>query len=362
MNNKLKYLQKKMREQQLPALLVFDQVNIAYLTGFRGHASTLLVTTEHAYFITDYRYHQQIKSLLQYAHKVLSIICRDRDRQTLGDLLKQIISDLKLTQIGFESEHISVYQWRVLNQEIKSTNFISVEHFVEALRYQKDLQEIDNIRQAAAIADKALHNILELIKPGASERELAIELEYQMKQLGSEEPAFDTILLSGHRSALPHGLPTDKRLATGEIVLIDFGAVVNGYRSDMTRTFVLGNANQKQKLVFETVAQAQQEAIERLSENMQGDVLFQVSQRILSNSPFAKYQGEGLGHGVGLNLHELPFIKKECSHKIKPGCVITIEPGIYIPGWGGVRIEDIIAVTSGANETLTQFPKDIFEI
>ena len=183
-----------------------------------------------------------------------------------------------------------------------------------------------------------------------------------MAKLGSEEVSFATILLFGERSALPHGIPSDKPLKHGDIILIDFGAVVNGYRSDMTRTFVFGQASAEQKHIYQLVQSAQQAAIDEVSEGVLGSHLYQQSANILLNSEYKEYAGEGLGHGVGLVLHEQPFIGPDCHTAIEKGCVITIEPGIYVPGWGGVRIEDDVVLTDEGLKILTKSPKNLIEL
>ena len=269
-------------------------------------------------------------------------------------------------QLSYESEHISVNQWQEINQQVSSlTKLAKIEPevgAVERLRYVKSDTEIAAIEKAAKIADSALAIMLNSVQAGVTEKELATELDYQMAKLGSDEVSFATILLFGERSALPHGIPGERQLKHGDFILIDFGAVVDGYRSDMTRTFVFGQASAEQKHVYQLVQQAQQAAIDEITEGVIGSHLYQQSANVLLNSEYKQYAGEGLGHGVGLVLHEQPFIGPACNAVIEKGCVITIEPGIYIPGWGGVRIEDDVVLTDDGLKILTNSPKGLIEL
>ncbi|MFT5452471.1 MAG: Xaa-Pro aminopeptidase, partial [Enterobacterales bacterium] len=287
---------------------------------------------------------------------------RDRAKQSLESLIKELLNNHNIESLAFEADHISFNQWQQLSSHLNLKQTIPVSRLVEELRYYKDEVEIQNITAAAAIADQALANILPLIKPGVTEREMATELEYQMSQLGSEELSFATILLSGKRSALPHGIPGNTTINNGDLILFDFGAVVNGYRSDMTRTYVLGKPDSKQKEIFNIVSSAQQAAIDAIAEGVTGDFLAQQSHKILDASPYAEFKGEGLGHGVGLELHEYPLMGKGCNLKISRGCVITIEPGIYIPEWGGIRIEDDVVLTEAGLQIINTAPKEFLEL
>ncbi len=355
-------LREKVLKQSHSAMLIFSDINISYLSAFTGHAATILLTSKGNYLLTDYRYFEQAK--LQAKH--FTVICRDRANQSLASLIEDLLFQDDCQHLGFESEHISVMQWQQIHQQISQLTKLSqiepISGSVEALRFIKSVSEIAAIEQAAKIADTALAIMLNSVKAGVTERELAIELDYQMAKLGSEEVSFATILLFGERSALPHGIPSDKQLQHGDIILIDFGAVVNGYRSNMTRTFIFGQASAEQKHIYQLVRSAQQAAIDEISEGVLGSHLYQQSANILLNSEYKKYAGEGLGHGVGLVLHEQPFIGPDCHIAIEKGCVITIEPGIYIPGWGGVRIEDDVVLTDEGLKVLTKSPKGLIEL
>ncbi len=363
---KLDKLRQHVLTQAHHAMLIFSDINIRYITNFSGHAATVLLTDKTNYLITDYRYFEQAK--LQTSEFI--VICRDRANQSLASLISELLLQNNTQTLSFESDHISVNQWQSMSSKITALSEIKsmlpLSGAIEQFRIIKSAIEIANIKQAASIADKALANIIPHIKAGITERALANELDYQMAKLGSEELSFATILGFGERSALPHGIPSSRELKQGDLILIDFGAVVNGYRSDMTRTFVFGKADAKQKHIYQIVKQAQQAAIDALASSLNapvtGEYLYQQSANILLDSDYKAFAGEGLGHGVGLQLHELPFLGPDCTALIEQGCVITIEPGIYIPNWGGVRIEDDVVLTEQGLEILTQSPRTLIEL
>ncbi len=356
--SRLTSISHRLNTEQTDALLVFNDHNITYLSGFSGHAATLMIFTDVAYLLTDYRYYEQAKA--QAAD--FQVICRDRVKQSLGALIGELIKRHAIQSLAFEAEHISFAAWQQLLDCWNNINTQAASRWVEDLRYCKDDDEIAAIQQAAQIGDQALAQLLKTVKVGMTEHELAIELEYQMALLGSEEPAFSTIMLAGERSALPHGVPGDKALQHGDLLLIDFGAVVKGYRSDMTRTMVMGTADAKQKAIYTTVLSAQQAAMDYATAGISSHALHQQAKSILDQSPYGSYQGEGLGHGVGLDLHEQPFMGMGPDLTLQKNCVVTIEPGIYIPGWGGVRIEDDVVITDSGIKQLSQSPRELLEL
>lgn len=348
----------RLKQQHTDALLVFYGHNITYLSGFTGHAATALILPDVSYLLTDYRYFEQAKEQAE----GFTVICRDRVQQSLAALIAELTAKHAVTSLAFEADHISHGAWLNMTKDWIGIDAIPVTRWVEDLRYSKDASEIASIQLAAQIADQALGELIRSIKAGVTERELAIELEYQMALLGSEEPSFNTIMLAAERSALPHGVPGDKKLQAGDLLLIDFGAMINGYHSDMTRTFILGQADDKQREIYQTVYAAQQAAMDALTIGISGNELHQQAKRILDASPYAAYQGEGLGHGLGLDLHEFPLMGMGSDLVIEKNTVITIEPGIYIPGWGGVRIEDDVYIGDEGLVLLTQSPRELIEL
>jgi Xaa-Pro aminopeptidase len=356
--NRLARIQQRIQQHGTDALLIFNDHNITYLSGFTGHAATALLLSDAAYLLTDYRYVEQAKAQCT----EFKVICRDRINQSLAALIGEVCDNHAVNSLAFETDHISHGQWLQMRSEWQELSCDPVSRWVEDLRHVKDEEEIQSIRLAAHIADQALMELVSQIKPEVTERELAIELEYQMALLGSEAPSFPTIMLAAERSALPHGVPGDRALQPGDLLLIDFGAVINGYHSDMTRTFVLGKADEQQRAIYQTVLDAQQAALDVLRPGITTTELNEAAQAVLNRSPHAQYQGEGLGHGLGMDLHEQPFIGMGPEMTIEPGTVITIEPGIYIPGWGGVRIEDDVVLTDDGLQRLTEFPRRLMEL
>ncbi|MEC4087325.1 Xaa-Pro peptidase family protein [Pseudoalteromonas rubra] len=336
-------------------MVVFGYENIRYLCGFSGHAATLLISHEQCQLITDYRYYERAQAEAQQAE----VILRHRDSESLGQCLSRLSAELKA--LAFDAAHIDVGQWQEISRALSGRVLTPCTGFIEQLRQVKTEQEISCIRQAAQIADQALADTLQLVKEGIKERDLALELDYRMQKLGSEGVSFDTILLFGPRSALPHGNPSTQKLQHGDLILIDFGAVVGGYRSDMTRTYVYGKPSAEQRSIFDTVQSAQQAALARACAGEDCQALNAAAHAVMMNSDFAQYAGEGLGHGLGLFLHEQPFIKPGVDYRLEPGNVITIEPGIYIPDVGGVRLEEDIVITHSGYELLTHAPQD-FEL
>lgn len=343
------------------AALIFSPVNLRYLFNYAGEALMAVVTPAQVVLITDYRFIEQAHNETKPVCPQAGFYCRDRDRQSLGQAIALHLSAYKARRVWFEDSDISVLQWRAICDDNGLIEFSPCPPHLATQRMVKDAWEVAQIEQAAAIADLALTRALPMLQVGVSEREFATELEYQLKKAGAEDFSFATILGFAERSALPHALPSDKRLKKGDLVVLDFGAVVNGYRSDMTRSFVCGKPSPLQQQMYQVVQQAQQAALEAVRAGISGAKLNAISAELLAASPFAKDAGPGLGHGVGLQLHEQPFLGPLCRQLLPENAVITIEPGIYIPDFGGVRIEDDVLVTKEGCRILTKAPKQ-FEL
>ncbi|MFZ6731141.1 M24 family metallopeptidase [Undibacterium sp. Ji42W] len=354
---RLSELRKRMLSEDRQALLVFSLDNLRYLTNYSGEAAYGIVTLEKVFLITDYRFMEQAKEECFDCH----LKCRDRDQQSLGQAIRQVLDAQGITRLLFEAAHINTQVWAGIVQELNGIIYTASAGLAEDLRKTKDEWEIAQIRKAAAIADQALQDSLPLIKPGISERAFALELEYRMQQLGSEGLSFPSIVGFGPRSALPHCIPSSRALAEGNLIVIDFGAVINGYRSDMTRSFVAGKANAQQRNIFDTVQRAQQAALDSLHAGQIATAVSAAASNVLQASEFASHTSTGLGHGVGIQLHEQPFISPVCHDTLQTNYVITIEPGIYIPGYGGVRIEDDVVVLADGYSFISHAPK-LFEL
>ncbi|MCH8617985.1 Xaa-Pro peptidase family protein [Undibacterium sp. TS12] len=351
----------KLRQQMITdghdCLLVFSLDNLRYLANYSGEAACGLITAEHVYLITDYRFVEQ--ALEECINS--QVICRNRDRQSLGQAIRQLLEQEHITTCAFETAHISVQAWAAIQLDLPAINCPACVGLVEELRKIKDDWEISQISMAAAIADQALRDSLPLLTIGVTERDFAVELEYRMQKLGAEALSFPSIVGFGARSALPHCIPSNLSLRHGDLVVIDFGAVINGYRSDMTRSFVAGKPNAKQTAIYRTVQRAQQAAFEQLRAGQAAVDVSSAAAAIIRDSEFAAFTSTGLGHGVGLQLHEPPFISPVCQDILQRNYVVTIEPGIYIPGYGGIRIEDDVVITGDGYCFLTHAPKD-FEL
>ena len=351
----------KLSESPFDAALINQVDNVRYLSGFENsdpNVAFLMITASELYLVTDYRYSQQAENECA----GFKVIERDRQNVSLGEQFNVIAKQHGIQSLAFERNYMGYGMLQDILADMDDVKMEAIHFWVEAQRMIKDPEEIESIKSAAALADKALADLVKFMKPGMTEREAALELEYQMQKAGSEGLSFPTLLIAGDRTSLPHGLPSEKTFNHGDLITIDFGAVVNGYRSDMTRAFVVGEPNAKQLAVYETVKAAQRAGVEAVKSGIKGKVPHIASKAILDASEFAQYQGEGLGHGVGLFLHEQPFLGLNCEITLEENMVITIEPGIYIPGWGGVRIEDDVRVTKDGCEILTHALRDLIVI
>ena len=354
MNRRLISLYEKLSAENVDALLITKIPNVIYFSGFRGDSSALLIGKNFRKLITDGRYLEQAVEQT----KNFTIV-----EQTEG-LNKKIVEEIKLSgckKIGFEGLIMTVAQHSYLCKELKGVKFKSVT--LDNLRQVKDAAEIANIRRACEIADKAFEKLLPAIKPGVREFEVAAELEYLMRRLGSEAAAFDTIVASGWRGSLPHGTATDKKFSAGELVTMDFGAIYNGYCSDITRTICVGKASDEQKKIYNLVLDAQLYGLEIITAGKGGKEIDSAVRDKLESAGYGRFFVHGLGHGVGLEIHEEPRLSKlsKCE-KLLPNMIVTDEPGIYIANFGGVRIEDTVLVTSGRAQALTRFPKNLIEL
>ena len=357
--SRLVRLQNELVQHELDALLVTKLEDLRYLCGYSGHAAHLIVTGREAFLMTDYRYAELAKSEVREAE----VVIRNRMTTTLAQELSRILARAHVLRLGYDPRHVSDADARDLHREVRGKGDLQwhpIARLVEKLRYVKDELEIAAIERAAKIADEAFSHLkAHHLRVGASERELAIELEFQMRRLGAEDRAFDIICLSGPRSSLPHGVPGERRLRENEFILFDFGAMVDGYRSDMTRTHLIGEPDEKQREIYETVRSAQAKALETIRHGVRASVAHHAARFVLDESPYTRYAGEGLGHGVGLDLHERPLMGFGDDETLVEGCVVTVEPGIYIPNWGGVRIEDDVVVTGDGYRLLTHSPRGL---
>ena len=343
---------KFMKEHDLPCIAIKDICTIRYLTGFTGDSSILYADDRIAVLVTDGRYTDQARSELKY--------CRVKEyKGNIWETVAQLAGAHQ--KVGFDGDAYTYEDARALQKALPNTiEMVSVS--LRALRLIKDERELENLWQAAKIADGAFERLLKEIKAGMTEKELAARLEYYMRSLGSEGVSFDTIVASGHRSALPHGAPTDKIIEVGDFVTFDFGALYNGYHSDITRTVVMGMANSWHRELYTVVQEAQYRGMKAARPGITGQELDKEIRDYIESRGYGKYFTHGLGHGVGLEIHELPNINSKGDIVLQEGMVFSIEPGVYIQGRGGVRIEDTVVLTKEGAHSLTTLKKTLTEI
>lgn len=343
-------------KENLDFLLVTFLPHVRYLSGYSGSNGMILLSAGSSVFFTDFRYKDQARG--QVKNMKVTTVKRDLFSSLSG------VASLrgKRIKLGLEADHVSCQVYRRLKSLLPDCLLVPTENIVETLTVKKDKGEVEKIRKAVRITDRAFSEILSFIKPGVKELDIAAELEYRMKKNGSSAPSFETIVASGKRGALPHGVASGKRIKKGEFVTMDFGAVFDGYTADMTRTVVVGKASKKQKQVYNLVLRAQRRAISRAKSRMKACDLDKTARDVIKRAGYGKYFGHGLGHGIGLLVHDNPAVNPTNQLRLEPGMVITIEPGVYIPNWGGVRIEDDILITQRGCQNLTKSEKGLIEL
>jgi Xaa-Pro aminopeptidase len=347
-------LRQLIQSQKLSAIIITNPINRNYLSGFTGTEAILLIGLTKSYFITDFRYTKQAKKQVHGFQ-----IVERKTVETPIELGAELIQKNRWERVGFEAENVAYTTFGKLKKELGKLNLVPTAGLVESLREIKDASELELIEQASNIADAALKKCLPAIKIGKTEKEIANIYEYEAKKLGADKVSFDIIVASGPRAALPHGVASTKKIKKGELIVFDFGVVYQGYNSDCTRTFLIGKPTAKQKEIYDLVLTAQQTTLSIIQTGIKCQELDNHARSIIEKAGYGKYFGHGLGHGVGREVHELPKLNKLNQIKLAPGMVITIEPGIYLPNWGGVRIEDLVVVTKSGYKLLTHFPKEL---
>lgn len=353
--NRLKQLQTWLKEQgdQFDALLITNPSNIRYLSGFTGTFAFLVIGKDEAFILTDSRYVLQAKT--QSPHFQLLQLSRFTPPMSIANLC----GEKNWAVLAFERQDLSFDMYDKLMRCFGRVNLVAVEHAVEQFRAVKDEEELALLAHAEYIGDMAFAHILNIIQPGMTEREIAFELEVKMRQEGASGLSFDTIVASGNRSAMPHGVASDKVIEKGDLVVMDYGCVYEGYCSDMTRTIGIGTLTEAQKDLYHLVLHAQETALAHAKAGVIGDEMQQLVQKIFDEAGFGNYFGHGLGHSVGLDIHEEPRFSRNVDKAIPRGTVITVEPGLYVPEIGGVRIEDMIALTDEGHVNFTHSPKEL---
>lgn len=345
-------LRNLMSQMSVDAYLITNRFNIYYLSGYTGDDGVVLVTEQSAYIITDSRFEEQIKTENP---DIDAIITRDY----LGEALN-VVAKENCVALAFEST-LDYESFDYLDENA-SSDVVALTKVIEKMRAVKDEDEISTIRKACQLSRKGYEHILTKVHAGVTEKEMALELDYYLRKNGAAEASFETIFASGDRTALPHATYSNKKIAEGELVTCDFGYYFNHYTSDITRTFVVGKASDEMRKIYDIVRVAKEKTIEAIKAGISSKELDEIGRGYIKEKGYGEYFTHGMGHGIGLDIHELPNISYSYPDVLEAGEIVTIEPGIYIPGLGGVRIEDDILVTEKGYENLTDFKQDLIEI
>ncbi len=348
----------KLREalaiEELDAILITQPENRRYLSGFTGSAGVLLISQNQAIIATDFRYFEQV------ARQAPDFQLAKVENRFVN-LLPQLVEQVGAKRVGFESAHLTFDQHRKWAEVAEGFELVPTKDLVEDLRAVKDEDELDAIKKAVALSDAAFAHILGVIEPGMTEKDVAWELESYMRTHGADKVAFDLIVAAGPNGAMPHATVSDRAIRAGEPIVIDLGAALDGYHSDLTRTIYLGEPDERFREIYGLVLGAQlaaEDRIEGIKPGMTGKEADAIARRVIEEAGYGEQFGHGLGHGVGLAVHEKPTLGKLSDDVLRPGMVFTVEPGIYIPGWGGVRIEDMVVLREDGVEVLSQATKE----
>jgi Xaa-Pro aminopeptidase len=349
---RLRGLIEAMAAKRLPALLVTNRSDQIYLTGFTGEDGGVLVMPKRVVLLTDSRFDEQADKETPWADKALR-------KKTFFDLVGQVVRKLRLRTIGFQPESLTVEQLQAIRKAARPARLKPAGGLVGKLRITKDAEEVQRIRRSARVAEEAFRAMLRRLRVGMTETQLAATLEYEMKVRGASGPSFPTIVAEGPNASLPHAQPGGRKVRRGSAVLFDWGAVVDHYCSDLTRVIFVGRIPPRIRKIYDIVLKAQQAGIESVKSGQSRKATDAAARRVITKAGYGKRFGHGTGHGLGLDIHEAPSVNRIATGKLEPGMVITIEPGIYLPGVGGVRIEDDVLVTKDGYEVLTNLTKDI---
>lgn len=348
-------LREQMAAVDCVALLITELPDVRYFCGFSGSNGALVVTADDAVLATDFRYKTQAATQCPGVQVIVT-------RNLIVELLNEV-REVGITHVGFDAGSMSVAAWRRAGDDVPGVELIPVKVDATSLRQVKDEAELAAIAQACAISTRALGRLLDEVAVGMSEIEIARRLELLMGLEGAPDRSFDSIVAGGPHSAIPHHEPTTRPIAVGDLLKIDFGALYDGYHADCTRTFVVAAQPQEWQLeIHAIVAQAQQAGIDALAPGVTASAVDEAARNVIADAGFGDFYGHGLGHGVGLEIHEVPFLGPTSPNTVEAGVPLTVEPGIYLPERGGVRIEDTMVVLPGGVEILTDFPRDLMRV
>jgi Xaa-Pro aminopeptidase len=349
----LQRLRKRLEEKGVGAAMISNMDNVRWVTGFTGSSGLVVVDGNDGVFITDSRYDQQAREQVPDLDVYIY-----SNPQTMAQAAVEYAKKLGAGSVAFESEHVSFASFKNFEKEFNGIALEPVEGLAGPLRMVKTADEIEKMKRACALADACYAHVLRTIQVGVTEYDVALDIEFYFRR-NKAELAFAPIVVSGERSARPHGIPSEKKLEKGDFVTMDFGAKLDGYCSDLTRTVVVGEASDRHKEVYEAVLAAQMAAIEGIKPGMEGKEVDAIARNILAEKDLAQYFGHGLGHGLGSVVHDVGRMGPTSTDIVEVGQVWTMEPGVYIPDFGGVRIEDDVVVTEDGCELLTHSPKHL---
>jgi Xaa-Pro aminopeptidase len=344
-------------DQGPDALFVSNPVSVTYLTGFSGDSSGLLLARDRVLLVSDSRFTEQIAEECP----GLDVAIRPPAKPLLG-AVAEAFGSLQVQSVGFDSAHLTVAEFETLREQAKTIDWKPERDRVESMRAIKDASEVAAIREAIDIAERAFTVFRALLRLQDSEKDLHDAMESYVRRAGGKCSSFPPIIAVGERAALPHAPPTLKEVGEGELLLVDWGASGRLYKSDLTRVLATRNISPKLEEVYGVVLRAQAAAIRAVRPGVKAKDVDAEARAVIAQAGFGDFFGHGLGHGIGLEIHEAPAVRPNSEVVLEPGHVITIEPGIYLPGWGGVRIEDDVLVTPDGHEVLTHVPKDLASI
>lgn len=342
--------------EKTEALLLTSPYSLRYHTGFSGGEGVALMSKRENYLFVDSRYTEAAEKETE-NFTVIEFGGGKRNQE-----IAQRIEEWKISSLGYEEETMTVSEYQSLKEFLKVEEWVGCSRELRELRMVKSENELSVLRKAEQIGVDAYLAVLPQIKEGMTENELAAELEYQMRKRGAEGTSFETIAISGKKTSMPHGKPDNKKIEYGDLITMDFGCKYQGYCSDMTRTVVFGKASEEQKKIYETVRLAQETGLGAIRPGITGKEADGAARKVIEDAGFGKYFGHSLGHGVGLEIHELPNLSPMSEIVLRPGMVVTCEPGIYVPEFGGVRIEDMVCVTEDGYENFTHLAKELIEL
>jgi len=356
--NRLKKLRQSFAEKEIDSIFVSQPENRHYLSGFDGSSGFLLVTPQNAILATDFRYIEQARTQAP-DYEIF------RTTNDIADWLPDLVTDLNPGRMGFEAEHITFAMYRQLtdtqNNAQSRLRLVPVDELIESLRAVKEPEEIELITKAVEATDAAFEYIEGMIQIGMSEKEVAWEIEKFLREKGSQSLPFDIIVASGPNAALPHAKPSQRAIRSGEPIVIDLGARIDGYSSDLSRTICLGDHDDTFNKVYDIVLGAQLAVLAIIKEDMPGSEVDSLARTVIEEAGYGEAFGHGLGHGLGLGPHEMPRLGPGSTDKLTSDMVFTIEPGIYLPGWGGVRIEDVVIMENGKARVLSKARKEQYD-